>query len=106
MALDLPANSDRFEPTDRLLRVSPVFLWYLHLNEPTCVVGEHKQLYLLTLADLLMPTGEVEAEEQDGAFNPSMHRLGMIGFGFSYFMLVFDSSAILVLLHSRNLLEA
>ncbi|KAL0301693.1 UNVERIFIED_CONTAM: hypothetical protein Sradi_6446100 [Sesamum radiatum] len=70
ITLDLPANSDRFEPTDRLLRVRPTFLWYLHLNEPTCVVGEHKQLYRLTVADLLMLT-----EEQDLSVNR-----GMIGF--------------------------
>ncbi|KAL0292627.1 UNVERIFIED_CONTAM: hypothetical protein Sangu_2528500 [Sesamum angustifolium] len=69
-------------------------------------LGEHKQLYRLTVADLLMETGEVKAEEQDGAFNVSTHRLGMIGFGFSYFSLAFDSSAILVLLDSGNLLEA
>lgn len=52
-ALDFPAKSESFE-----------FLWYLHLKEPACVVGEQRQLCLL---DFLRPSGELGAEDNDEA---------------------------------------
>lgn len=45
-----------------LVRVRPEFLWYLHLKEPTCVVGEHKQLYF-TLDVFLKAVGEEGMED-------------------------------------------
>lgn len=86
MAVDLAVNSDSFDPTDMLLRVRPEFLWYLHLKEPACVVGEHKQLCRLILADFLRPlTGEVGIEEGGvfTVFAVSTHRSGTLVFDFS-----------------------
>lgn len=48
-----------------LVRVRPEFLWYLHLNEPACVVGEHKQL-CFTLDAFLKTVGEVGVEDDSG----------------------------------------
>lgn len=40
-------NSRRLEPTDLPRDIPPeVDLWCRHLNEPTCVVGEHRQFHL------------------------------------------------------------
>ncbi|GAA0154009.1 hypothetical protein LIER_12112 [Lithospermum erythrorhizon] len=45
------ASSESLAPTEKLLRVRPrdvclLFLWYRHLKEPGCVVGEQRQLIL------------------------------------------------------------
>lgn len=55
-----------------LFRVRLELLWYLHLKEPACVVGEHKQLYF-ALFD--WPEGEDGIE--DGSPNTL---LGTINF--------------------------
>ncbi|KAJ8528357.1 hypothetical protein K7X08_022049 [Anisodus acutangulus] len=60
------ASSESFEPTDMLVRVRPEFLWYRHLKEPTCVVGEHKQLYF-TLDVFSRVVGEEGVEDGIGA---------------------------------------
>lgn len=71
-----PANSESLDPTDMPLRANPELRWCLHLNEPACVVGEHKQLFFLTLEDLLSPPiGEVGIEDNPrGDFGHRLRR--------------------------------
>lgn len=81
-----------------LARVRPEFRWYRHLKEPTCVVGEHKQL-ALTLVVFLRETGE-DGCEDDGrvtALMSSRHRVWTVIFGVSGLSPFFDSSDILVI---------
>lgn len=70
-----PVKSHNLHPTDMALRVNPELRWYLHLNEPACVVGEHKQLGIFTLEDLLNLIGEVGMEER-GDFLPIFDSYG------------------------------
>lgn len=65
------ASSESFEPTEMLFRVKLEVLWYLHLKEPACVVGEHKQLYFALFG---WPEGE------DGWFFIPTNMLGTINF--------------------------
>lgn len=64
------------------MRVRPEFLWYLHLNEPACVVGEHMQLYF-TLDAFLKAVGVEGVEDGNGCecFIASTYR-------FNFFFLV------------------
>eukprot|EP00474_Spongospora_subterranea_P012460 CRZ12918.1 hypothetical protein [Spongospora subterranea] len=70
------ASSESFEPTDMLFRVRLALLWYLHLKEPACVVGEHKQLYFALFG---WPEGE-DGIEDAICFMPSKTLLGTINF--------------------------
>lgn len=85
------AISESFEPMEMLLRVRLELLWYLHLKEPACVVGEHKQLYFALFG---WPEGE------DGIEDGRPKRLlGTINFFFGrlisvVFSLTLDCSAI------------
>lgn len=53
----LAPSSESLAPTDMLLRMRPEFLCCRHRKEPTCVVGEHKQL-LRRLLEFFRVTGE------------------------------------------------
>lgn len=78
-----------------LFRVMLELLWYLHLKEPACVVGEHKQLYFALFG---WPEGE-DGIEDDRCFMPSNTLLGTINFFLGRLIsidcsLTFDCSAI------------
>ncbi|GER48259.1 UPF0301 protein AB57_0401 [Striga asiatica] len=94
--IDLSASSDSFDPTDTLLRVRlpPEFLWYLHLNEPTWVVGEQRQLLFLTLDVFRRLTGDVGTEEEDDVIIVVVLMLSMPRLEFDG-TFRFDESAIL-----------
>lgn len=58
-AVFVPSN-DRFDPTEppRDMPPGPRLLWCLHLNDPACVVGEHRHLALDDLANPFGDRGE------------------------------------------------
>ncbi|GER54034.1 uronate isomerase [Striga asiatica] len=70
---DFPASSESLDPTDMLACLRPGWArWSLHLKEPACVVGEHRQLFR-TLAVFLRLTGD-DGMDRDGVLLVSIDR--------------------------------
>lgn len=90
---DFVPSNDRFDPTEPpLLNIppplpNPRFLWCLHLNEPACVVGEHRHL---PLDDFANPFG-VRGEPSNAAclLISSASAISSI-LGFSVFIFIFS----------------
>lgn len=74
-----------------LLRVMLELLWYLHLKEPACVVGEHKQLYFALFG---WPEGEDGIEDGSCCFILSNTLLGTINFFFGRLISIECSSTL------------
>lgn len=74
----------------------PEFLCCRHRKEPTCVVGEHKQL-LRRLLEFFRVTGEEGTDDarDDAAFMSLKLGFAIVIVGFTDFLPALDSSAIL-----------